>query len=223
MTPRRRMTVAVDATLDGCERSRSASRSRSSGPSSRVPSRSPNAAKRRTNGTGREAAERLAASTAQQATAEARTATLGRLAFQARSLATSNNSQALLLALEADRLLPGDDTLGSLEVALLADPTLLRSVHTAPLLNAIFSPDGTRASGGTADGRIVEIDTSTGATVQEWQAGDGPVLGGFGASGWALAIRPNSPRVLVRDEHGDAHVLASDGTASRVVRRRCPR
>ncbi len=76
----------------------------------------------------------------------------------------------LLLALEADRLLPDDDTLGSLEVALLANPTLLRSVHTTPLLNVVFSPDGTEVSGGTSDGRLVEIDTSTGATVHEWQA-----------------------------------------------------
>ena len=68
--------------------------------------------------------------------------------------------------LEADRLLPSDDTLGSLEVALLANPTLLRSVHTTPLLNIIFDSDGSRASGGTSDGRIVEIDTSTGGTVQ---------------------------------------------------------
>ena len=111
----------------------------------------------------------LAASTERQATAEARTATLGRLAFQARSIATSNPSQSLLLALEADRLLPDDDTLGSLEIALLANPGLLRSVHTATVPKAICSPDGSRVSGGRApDGRIVEIQTSTGTTVREF-------------------------------------------------------
>ena len=155
----------------------------------------------------------LAATTATQATEEARTATIGRMAFQARSLAASNPSQGLLLALEADRLLPNDDTLGSLEGALLAQPALLQSVYTTPLRNIVFDPDGTRASGGTSDGRILEIDTSTGTTVQEWQAGEGPVFGGLGASG-GLAISPNSPQVLARDEHGGVQVLARDGIAS---------
>ena len=103
--------------------------------------------------------------------------------------------------------------MGSLEVALLAKPTLLRSVYTTPLLNIYFSPDGA-VSGGTADGRIVDIDTSTGKTAQEWKVGDGPVLGGVGASGGGLAIRPKSPDVLQRDDHGSVHVLASDGIAS---------
>ena len=148
-----------------------------------------------------------------QATEEARNATVGRMAFQARSLAASNRSQALLLALEADRLLPDDDTLGSLEIALLANPGLLRSVHTATVGNAVFSPDGSRVSGGTPDGRIVEIDTSTGATVREWQVSRGPVFGGLGALG-GLAVPPNSSQVLVRDERGGVRVLASDGIAN---------
>ena len=155
----------------------------------------------------------LAASTARQATEEARNATIGRLAFQARSLATSNPSQALLLALEADRLLPGDDTLGSLEVALLANPALLRSVHTTPLLNDVFTPDGTQVSGGTADGRLVEIDTSTGAILRESQASDGPVVGGLGDLG-GLAVAPNSPEVLAADRGGGCGSWRA--TASRV-------
>jgi len=68
-------------------------------------------------------------------------------------------------------------------------------------------------SGGTSDGRIVQVDTSTGATVQEWKVGDGPVIGGLDSRG-GLAIQPNSPQVLVRDEHGGVHVLANDGIAS---------
>ncbi len=36
----------------------------------------------------------------------------------------------------------------------------------------------------------------------------------LGASGGGLAIRPNSPEVLQRDDHGGVRVLASDGIAS---------
>ena len=85
-----------------------------------------------------------------------------------------------------------------------------------------LQPDGTRASGGTSDGRLVEIDTSTGATVQEWQAGDGPVFGGLGGSG-GLAIRPNSHEVLVRDEHGGVQRPGERRHRECVLRRRCPR
>ena len=43
------------------------------------------------------------------------------------------------------------------------------------------------------------------------------------ASGGGLAIRPNSPQVLARDEHGGVHVLASDGIASAFYGGACPR
>ena len=140
------------------------------------------------------------------------------MAFQARSLAASDPSQALLLALEADRLRPDDDTLGSLEVALLANPALLRSVHTAAALtHVVFSPDARRAFGGTADGRVVQVDTSTGATVREWQASDGPVFGLPGASG-GLALASDTSRVLAGDDdQGSLRVLASDGIASALL------
>ena len=194
----------------------------SSSRSSRARSRSRNATKRRTNETGRNRRARSPRARCEASHAEARTATLGRMAFQAGSLAASNPSEALLLALEADRLLPNDDTLGSLEVALLANPTLLRSVSTTPLLNLFFTPDGTRVSGGTSDGRIVEIDTSTGATVREWKVGDGPVCGGLRRLGSGLAIRPNSPQVLARDEHGGVRRPGERRHRESVLRRRCP-
>ncbi len=133
------------------------------------------------------------------------------MAFQARSLAESNPSQALLLALEADRLRPDADTLGALLVALLANPALLRSVYTDdPIGNIAFSPDGSHASGGTANGRVVEIDTSTGTTVSEWQASEGLVFGTLGPRG-GLATPVGSSQVLGRDERGAVRVLASDG------------
>ena len=123
--------------------------------------------------------------------------------------------QALLLALEADRLLPDDDTLGSLEVALLANPALLRSVHTAPVLNVVrLQPGGTRVSGGTSDGRIVEIDTSTG---RDRAASGRPVTDPvFGASR-GLRVASPFPRTASRSscETRTAACASWRATASR--------
>ena len=153
-----------------------------------------------------------------QATEEARNADIGRMAFQARSLAESNPSQALLLALEADRLRPDADTLGSLEVTLLANPALVRTVHTeAPFTISQISADGTSVSGGTTDGRVVQVDLANGAILREWRVGDGPVIGGLGPSG-GIALPLNSTQVLSRGEDGAVQVLVSDGLVARVIR-----
>ncbi len=147
------------------------------------------------------------APTKPRATEEARNATIGRMAFQARSLAESNPSQALLLALEADRLRPDADTLGSLEVTLLANPALVRTVHTeVPFTISLVSADGTSVSGGTTDGRVVQVDLATGAIVSEWRVGDGRMFGVLGPGG-GVAIPFDSTQVLARDEDGAVRVL----------------
>ena len=75
---------------------------------------------------------------------------------------------------------------------------------------------GPEVSGGTADGRLVEIDTSTGAILRESQVSNGPVVGGLGDVG-GLAVAPNSSEVLAADTEGGVRVVASDGIVSPLV------
>ncbi len=122
----------------------------------------------------------LAEKNAAAAREAARNAEIGEMAVQARSLADSNNSQALLLALEADRLRPDVETLGALESALLARPKLQEKVQSGvPFVNVVPSPDGKTISGGTGDGRIVQVDVATGKTIDEWKVADDGVVVGF--------------------------------------------
>ncbi len=107
---------------------------------------------------------------AQLATEAARNDTITRMAFQARALGESDQPQALLLALEAERLRSDPDTLGALQVALLGQPNVLRTLHTGiPMVNITVTPDGESLVAGTLDGRVVTIDLVDGSLVDEWK------------------------------------------------------
>ncbi len=128
----------------------------------------------------------------------ARNATIGGMASQARALAESNPSQAMLLALEADRLRPDVDSLGALEVALTANPGLLRSVYSdVPFVNVVPSADGATISGGTSDGRVVQIDVESGALIDEWKVSDGFVNGARLEDGRFVASSAGTDEVVV--------------------------
>ncbi len=145
----------------------------------------------------------------------ARDAKIGEMAAQARALADSNNPQALLLALEADRLRPDVDTLGSLEVALLARPDL-RTVHSGvKFLHVVPSLDGKTIAGGTVDGRVVEIDAESGRTIDEWKVSDGFAVGVLG-DGQGIGQKVGSGELLARDSDGATRTLVRDGLVSTI-------
>ena len=148
----------------------------------------------------------------------ARNAEIDKMAAQAGALAESNNPQALLLALEADRLRPDVNTLGALEVALLARPELLDTVSMgAKLVHVVPSVDGKTISGGTYDGRAVRIDVDTGRVVDEWKVSDGIVVGTLDEQGEGLAEKFGGSELLVKDPDGSVRTLVKDGLVSAVV------
>ena len=165
-----------------------------------------------------------------QARSQARDQALSRLAAQARLIADTDQSQAMLFALEADRLRPSDETLGALESVLLKQPHVLRTFHTGlPLSSFDVDPSGTTAIAGTADGRLAKIDLSDGSLETIWQVSDdGPVWGFADAKGVLYAVPQTEdgrrsvssgsrPRLLSRDLDGTEHVLVSDRTVNPVA------
>ncbi len=156
----------------------------------------------RSSGTKPRSRRQLAEGIAAEARQAAFDAKVGAMAAIATARAESNPGQSMLLALEADRLRPGRDTLGALKATLVARPAVTNRVAgDTPFVHVVGDPNGTTISGGTWDGRVVVEELATGRVVDEWKITDGPVVGARGATGWWLGSAVSEHRGI---HHGNA-------------------
>ena len=95
---------------------------------------------------------------------------------------------------------------------------LVRTVHTdVQFLHVVPSLDGKTITGGTADGRVVEVDAATGDVVDEWRVADnGLVVGTLGEDG-GLAQKLGDTEIRRRDPDGTERTLVRDGLLSAIA------
>ena len=213
------MTVAGDATPDGCARSRSAWPSRSSARSSRVRSRSHNATSRPRNGIGlgsRPHSRRERSQTRRSARWPRRPASLRRR----RTTRKRCSSRSRPIACD-----PDVDTLGALEVALLGRPDALRyGAHrrAVPARRPVPRREDDHPAARPTDASSRSTPPPDGR-VDEWRvADDGLVVGTLGEGG-GLAQKLGDSRAPRRDPDGSMRTLVRDGLLSCDRRRRALR
>jgi WD40 repeat protein len=139
--------------------------------------------------------------------ASARTADAGfaRLVLQARDLKTSNQSLAMLLAVQATRLRDNSQSEGALLATLTQDPRfngeIVQSSERTGFQNACLLAGGRFAIGGRVDGGVVLLDLARGVAVDRVPSFD------RSSSPTRVACDPSHSRAVAYDEHGDWAVL----------------
>ena len=150
---------------------------------------------------------------AQEQTRRATVGTVGRLASQTLIMLNTNLDLALLLSVQATRMMspPTFEARSSLIRVLEHSPALNKVLHghTAGVWSMAFSPDGTRLASASGDGTVRLWESTTGQPV-------GKPFEGHTAAVSSVAFSPDGTRLASASGDGTVRLWEShDGAASR--------